>query len=262
MKKLALVLSGGAAKGYAHIGVIKELEKHNIIPDLIVGTSMGALIGGMYASGKSVEELEKMALKFNKIGNFSLLSTIFKDNMLNIKKVKKIIDGEFKDKTYEDCKIKFVSIATDVERAKEVRFSSGLLRQGVTASISIPAVFPRCKIDNHLYADGGMMNNLPEDVAKEIMPDAVVLSVDVIGEYSKQLENLKFKTLESVLNAMTLLTSNIIKNRPQYADLRLTLSMPSVSQMDFSRKTCEKSIKKGQAITKKHINEIKELLKD
>lgn len=261
MKKLALVLSGGAAKGYAHIGVIKELIKHNIVPDLIVGTSMGALIGGMYASGKTVEELEKMALKFNKIGNFSLFSTMFRDYMINTNKVKKIMDEEFKDKTYEDCKIKFVSIATDVENAKEVRFSSGLLKQGVMASISIPAMFPRCKIGNRLYADGGMMNNLPEDVAKEIMPDAVVLSVDVIGEYSKQLENLKFKTLESVLNAMTLLTSNIIKNKPQYADLRLTLSLPEVSQLDFSKKTCIQSIKKGQSIAKKHINEIKNLLK-
>lgn len=262
MKKLALVLSGGAAKGYAHIGVIKELVKHNIVPDLIVGTSMGALIGGMYASGKSIEELEQMALKFNKIGNFSLVSTLFKENMINTNKIKKIIEREFDNKTYEDCKIKFVSVATDVEKAKEVKFSSGLLKQGVMASISIPGVFPRCKIDNHLYADGGMMNNLPEDVAKEIMPDAVVLSVDVIGDYSKQLEKLKLKTLESVLNAMTLLTSNIIKNRPQYADLRLTLSMPNVSQLDFSKTTCEWSIKKGQAVTKKNINKIKELLRD
>lgn len=260
MKKLALVLSGGAAKGYAHIGVIKELEKHGIVPDLIVGTSMGALIGGMYASGKTVEELENMALKFNKIGNFSLFSTLFKDNMISIKKIKKIIEKEFNNKTYEDCKIKFVSIATDVENAKEVRFSSGMLKQGVMASISIPAVFPRCKINNHLYADGGMMNNLPEDVAKELIPDAVVLSVDVIGEYSKQLENMKLKTLESVLNAMTLLTSNIIKNRPQYADLRLTLSLPDISQLDFSKKTCKKAIKTGQEITKKNIAKIKKLL--
>lgn len=261
MKKLALVLGGGAAKGYAHIGVIKELEKHGIVPDLIVGTSMGALIGGMYASGKTAFQLEQMALKFNSLGNFSLISTLFKDNMISTSKINKLLNREFKDTRYEDCKIKFISIATDIEKGKEARFSSGLLKEGVLASISIPGAFPRCKLNGTMYADGGMMNNLPEDVAKEIMPDAVVLSVDVIGEYSKQLETCKLQTLASVLNAMTLLTSNVIKNRPQYADLRLTISMPNISQVDFNSKACERAIKKGQSMAKKHITEIEELLR-
>ena len=68
MKKFALVLGGGAAKGYAHVGILKVLEKHKIIPDLIVGTSMGALVGGMYAIGKSTEYMEKLVSKFNSIG--------------------------------------------------------------------------------------------------------------------------------------------------------------------------------------------------
>ena len=95
MKKLALVLGGGAAKGYAHIGVLKVLEKNGLKPDLIVGTSMGALVGGMYACGKSSEHIEKLVANFNSIGNFSLISTIFKGNVLNINKVKKILDKEF-----------------------------------------------------------------------------------------------------------------------------------------------------------------------
>ena len=86
MKKFALVLGGGAAKGYAHIGVIKTLEKHGIKPDLIVGTSMGALVGAMYATGKSVEYMEQLVSQFNNIGNFSLVSTLFKGNVLNISK--------------------------------------------------------------------------------------------------------------------------------------------------------------------------------
>ena len=91
MKKLALVLGGGSAKGYAHIGVIKQLEKQGLKPDLIVGTSMGALVGGMYAAGKKIEEIEQMALKFTSMGSFSLISTLFKDNILNIDKIKKIL---------------------------------------------------------------------------------------------------------------------------------------------------------------------------
>ena len=71
MRKLALVLGGGASKGFAHIGILKVLEKNGIIPDLIVGTSMGALVGGVYSVGVSIEKIEEMAKKFNKIGNFS-----------------------------------------------------------------------------------------------------------------------------------------------------------------------------------------------
>ncbi len=261
MKKLALVLGGGAAKGYAHVGVLKELEKHGIVPDLIVGTSMGALVGGMYAAGKSVAKLEELAANFNSLGGFDLISTLFKDNLLNINKVKKILDKEFAETTFEDCKIKFVSIATDVGNGKEVQFKSGLLKEGVMASISIPGVFPRCKINGRMYVDGGIVNNLAEDVARKLMPDAIVVSVDVIGEYAKQVETCKLKTLESVLNAMTIFITNNIKNKPQYADLRLTMSLPSVSQLDFTSKTSEKTIRKGELLTKKHIAKIEELLK-
>jgi len=261
MKKLALVLGGGAAKGYAHVGVIKELEKNGIKPDLIVGTSMGALVGGMYASGKTVTELEMLASKFNSLGSFSLISALFKDNILNINNVKKILDKELLGKSYEECKIKFVSIATDLATGEAAQFSSGNLRDGVMASISIPGVFPRCKINGKYYADGGIVNNLAEDVAKELMPNAVIVSVDVLGDYAKQVETCKLKTLESVINAMTIFITNNIKNKPQLADLRLTMTMPSVSQLDFTSKTSEKTIRKGQLFTKKHIAKIKELLK-
>ena len=261
MKKLALVLGGGAAKGYAHVGVIKELEKNGIMPDLIVGTSMGALVGGMYASGKTITELETLASKFNSLGSFSLISTLFKDNILNINNVKKILNKELSEKTFEECKIKFVSIATDLKTGEMEKFSSGNLKDGVMASISIPGVFPRCKVNGKYYADGGIVNNLPEDVAREILPDAVIVSVDVLGDYPNQIEHCKMKTVESLVNAITIFITNNTKNKPQVADLRLSLTMPSVSQLDFSAKSSEKTIRKGQLYAKKHIAKIKELLK-
>jgi len=141
-------------------------------------------------------------------------------------------------------------------------FSTGDLKQGIMASISIPGVFPRCRVNGKYYADGGIVNNLAEDVAKRLMPDAVIVSVDVLGEYSKQVESCKLKTLESVINAMTIFITNNIKNKPQLADLRLTMTMPSVSQLDFTAKTSEKTIRKGQLFTKKYMSKIKELLKE
>ena len=262
MKKIALVLGGGAAKGYAHIGVLKVLEKNGIVPDLIVGTSMGALVGGMYAAGKTVQELESLAAGFSSLGSFSLISTFFKDNLLNINKVKNLLNRELKNTTHQDCRIKFVSVATEIEKGEEYHFDSGFVKDSILASISIPSVFPKVKINGGVYCDGGLMNNLPEDVARKLMPDAVIISVDVIGEYSKQVEMCKLKVLETILNATTLMTSNVVKNKPQYSDIRLIMTMPNVSQLDFSSETAIKTIKKGELFTKKHINEINALLED
>ena len=260
MKKLALVLGGGAAKGYAHVGVIKVLEKNGIVPDLIVGTSMGALVGGFYASGKTVNQLEELTQKFNSLGTFSLISTLFKDNILNVDKAKRMIHAQVKELTHEDCKIPFVSIATELNTGKEKRFTKGYLKDSIIASVSIPGVFPRVKIGNNYYCDGGLLNNLPENVAREIMPDAIIISIDVIGDYASQVEKLKLKTIETFLNASTLMTTNVIKNRIQDADLRITISMPHISQMDFSKETAIKTMKKGENFARRYMPEIKKLL--
>ena len=260
MKKLALVLGGGAAKGYAHIGVIKVLEQHGLKPDLIVGTSMGALVGGMYALGKDVAYMQKLVSNFNSIGNFSLISTLFKGNVLNINKVKKIFDKEFGTIQQDDTEIKFVCVATDMRTGNPMNFESGSLKDNIMASISIPGIFPSSKINNRVYCDGGLVNNLAEDVAREIMPDAVIVSVDVIGEYSKQVEHIKLKTLENLINSITIMTQNVVKNKPVIADLRMEFSLPHVSMLNFSSELGMKTIKKGELVAKKHIKEIKELL--
>ncbi len=261
MKKLALVLSGGAAKGYAHLGVLKVLERHHIKPDLIVGTSMGALVGGLYAAGKTIPELEKLVAGFNGIGSFSLISTLFRGNLINPDKIKKLFKKEFGDTLQENTDIKFVAIATNIRTGGETRLTTGLLRENVMASISIPAMFPKVKIGNSYYIDGGLSNNLPEDVARELLPDAVVVSVDVLGEYSKQVEKLRFKTLENVINASTIMTQRIINLKPNnFADLRIVISQPRVSQMDFNKTGAEKSVRKGVIMANKNIDTIKKLL--
>lgn len=260
MKKLALVLGGGAAKGYAHIGVLRVLEKHGIKPDLIVGTSMGALVGGMYAIGKDTAYMEKLVSKFNSIGNFSLISTLFKGNILNIKKVKKILDTEFDSIKQEETPIKFVCVATDMQTGMPKNFDKGLLKDNIQASISIPGIFPSMNIDGHVYCDGGLVNNLAEDVAREYLEDSVLISVDVIGEYSKQVEHLRFKTVENLINAITIMTQNVVKNKPTFADVRMVLSLPSVSMLNFSSELAAKTIKKGEQIANRNIKKIKELL--
>ncbi len=260
MKKLALVLGGGSAKGYAHIGVLKVLEKNGLKPDLIVGTSMGALVGALFAVGKDVKYLEKLVKKFNGIGNFSLISTLFKGNVLNVKKVKKILNTEFENTLQEDTQIPFVCVATDMRQGTPKIFTEGLIKENVLASISIPGIFPSVKMGEDVYCDGGLVNNLPEDIAREYLPDAVLVSVDVIGDYSKQVETLRFKTLENLLNATTIMTQNVVKNKPILANVRMVMSLPQVSLLNFSSELGMKTIKKGETMANAHIDKIKKLL--
>lgn len=260
MKKFALVLGGGAAKGYAHIGVIKALEKQGLKPDLIVGTSMGALVGGLYAMGKEISYLEELVSKFNSIGNFSLYSTLFNGNVLNISKVRKIFSKEFGETKQEDTPIKFICVATDMLTGKPKNFEVGSLKDNIMASIAIPGVFPTVHIGSRVYADGGLVNNLPEDVAREFLPDAVVVSVDVIGEYSKQVEHHKIKTMANLINAINIMTQNTVKNKPVLADIRIEMSLPKVSMLNFSSELGLKTIKSGTRITNKYMEQIKELI--
>ena len=247
-------MSGGGARGLAHIGVIKMLEENNIPIDYISGTSMGAFVGGMYAIGKDVPYMQKLVSKFNSLGNFSLVSTIFKGNVLNINRVKKILDNEFGGMIHEETPINFVCVATDMLTGCPKNFSEGNLRDNIMASISIPGIFPSIKIGDRNYCDGGLVNNLAEDVAREILPDAILLSVDVIGDYAKQVEHLKFKTMENLLNAITIMTQNVVKNKPILADKRLVLSLPNVSMMNFSNELAKKTIHKGEMSGKKYVS--------
>lgn len=260
MKKFALVLGGGAAKGYAHIGVLKVLEKHNLTPDLIVGTSMGALVGGMFAAGYSANELEEMASKINSIGNFSLISTFFKGSVLNVNKVRKLLDKYLGEKKIEETKIPFIAIATDLGTGKEHRFKSGLMKDGIMASISIPGVFPSVKVGEKEFSDGGMVNNLPEDVARDILPDAFILSVDVIGNYADQVESIKVKTLETFINASTIMITNIMHAKVKLADLRMTISLPTIPQMEFKGEKALEAIEKGENSARRYISKIKKAL--
>ena len=260
MKKFALVLGGGSAKGFAHIGVLKVLEKQVLKPNLIVGTSMGALVGAGYVCGNDLLDLEKIALKFNSIGYVNLYTALFKDNVISIGKIKKTLDKMIGTKKIEELPIKYVAVATELNTGKEYLFTEGDLVTAVLASTSMPAVFPRVKIGQNYYCDGGLVNNLAEDVARKIMPDAVIVSVDVIGDYAKQVEKMRIKSIETILNACTLMTTNVIKNRKQDADIRIEISQPHISQMDFRKENVEKSIKKGENITRKYVQQIKDLL--
>lgn len=258
MKKLALVLGGGAAKGYCHIGVLKVLEEHGIRPDLIIGNSMGAIVGAMYACGYNAEALEKMAYSIQRkhILDFDLL-WLFKKHLLSGKKLQKLMNKLFGDIEHSQTDIPFASVATCLDDGKLYVLNKGRVSQNVNASMSVPTIFRPVYIDGKHLVDGGVLNNIPDDIARQLLPDAVVLSIDPIGDYTP--ECYKLKIVETLANMIFLMQSTITSNK-DCSDIRIRISQTDIKQIDFGAKTAKKSISAGEEHMRARINELIGLL--
>ena len=234
--KIGLVLSGGAARGLAHIGVLKALEEQGIHIDAIAGTSMGAVIGGLYASGYKIDELEKLALgidwqqalsdappredvpfrrkqddrdflvkqklSFRDDGSLGLpLGVIQGQNLALL--LESMFAHSSNTRNFDKLPIPFRAVATDITTGEKVVFSKGHLPQVIRASMSIPAVFAPVELDGRLLVDGGMTDNIPLDVAREMGVDiAIVVDIGTPLRSRKQLA-----TVVDVLNqSITLMT--------------------------------------------------------
>lgn len=234
--KVGLVLSGGAARGLAHIGVLKALEEQGIRIDAIAGTSMGAVVGGLYASGYKIDELEKLALSidwqaalsdappredvpfrrkqddrdflvkqklsFRDDGSLGLpLGVIQGQNLALL--LESLLAHTSDTRDFDKLPIPFRAVTTDIANGEKVVFRKGHLPQVIRASMSIPAVFAPVELDGRLLVDGGMTDNIPLDVAREMGVDiAIVVDIGTPLRNRKQLT-----TVVDVLNqSITLMT--------------------------------------------------------
>ncbi|MDO9340667.1 MAG: patatin-like phospholipase family protein [Bacteroidales bacterium] len=157
--KIGLVLSGGGARGFAHLGLIQALNDAGIYPDVISGTSAGALAGVLYADGHTPKEIRKI-MNFGSRLDF-LRPALPREGLLQIGGVIKILKNCLRAKTFEELKIPLYVTATDLNNGKAVYFSTGDLLDPVIASASIPVLFRPVMINNICYVDGGVLDNLP-----------------------------------------------------------------------------------------------------
>lgn len=216
--KIGLVLSGGGARGFAHIGVLKVLEENHIPIDYISGASMGALVGSMYATGRTPEEMEQLvqSLDWNKLLNgstsYDKLSYRRKEDRRNIPgsvtlsgkgadlnlpnslnpgheiglAIDNLFFGYSKINNFDDLPIPFRTVGTDMLNAETVVLKSGSLQQSLRATMSVPAVFAPVEINGKILADGGILNNIPTNLVKDMGAD-IVLVVNIetqIGDRS------------------------------------------------------------------------------
>ena len=154
-----MVLSGGGARGFAHIGVLKALNEEGIFPDVLAGTSAGAIVGVFYADGFLPDEI--MSIMQSRHWLDYMRPSVSKTGLLNISGLQKILKENLRAKTYDELKIKFFATATDYNNGKAVYFSKGDLVKTVIASASIPVLFKPVTIDGTTYFDGGVLDNLP-----------------------------------------------------------------------------------------------------
>lgn len=177
-KDITLVLSGGGARGIAHIGVIEELVKLNVNIASISGTSMGALIGGIYAVGK-LEEFKQWMLKVNRTKIFKLIDFSFStQGLVKGERIFNEIKEFITDVNIEDLPIKYTATAFDIANGREVVFDKGSLYNAIRASISIPTIFTPLTLGDSVFIDGGVVNNIPINTAKRVEND-IVIAVNV-----------------------------------------------------------------------------------
>ncbi|WP_080946135.1 patatin-like phospholipase family protein [Moraxella bovoculi] len=183
---VALVLGGGGTRGYAHIGAIKALEEHGIRPDLIVGTSAGAMVGALSASGKSAKELERIAMALDEADLLDI--ALSKQGLIEGKALRDFINTQVNNKPIESLPTRFAAIATDAHANTTVSFRQGDTGLAVQASSSIPKLFiaPRVpEIGGKKYIDGGQSAVLPSAAAKS-MGAQFVIAVDVMSASNTQ----------------------------------------------------------------------------
>ncbi len=233
--KVALVLSGGGAKGVAHIPVLQTLDSLGIVPDIVIGTSMGSIVGGLYAmgySGDSIAAIAKSASWDELLGGSISLSDVSMEEKsefnrylvsLNIDKGKPKVNASilkdqnlreflsiltfpvYKIRDFDQLSIPFRAVATDIVNGKEIQIKEGSLATAMRASMSIPTIFKPVPYNNTLLVDGGVMNNFPTDIAEEMGYD-IIIGSDVGGGMATKEE---LDNMATILFQTGMLTSNL-----------------------------------------------------
>jgi len=184
-RRLALVLGSGSARGWAHIGVIRGLEEAGIRPDIVCGTSIGALVGAAYAVGE-LDRFERWVLGLSLRDVVSLMDFHLNGGMLKGERLMSFFQKHFMDCPIEDLQRPFAAVATDLHTGQEVWLRRGSTTEAVRASIALPGLFSPVWLNERLLVDGGLVNPVPVSLARAMEADVVVavdLNNDILGRH-------------------------------------------------------------------------------
>lgn len=284
-KKVALVLSGGGAKGVAHIGVLKVLERAGLQVDIITGTSMGSLVGGMYACGNSAERLDSLvraqdwttvfsdkddlryqSLKEREDQNKYVFSTSLRFNKKssrlgggfiigkNISRLLYTFTSPYNDSIdFNTLPIPFACVATNAVDNTEYVFHSGVLSEAMRASMSIPGAFSPVRKDDYVFVDGGLRNNYPADVAKEMGADYIIgVTVNDKMKSAKELTS----TSDIVMQLIGYACVNKYSDNLAITDIPIRVNTEGYTSASFSASAIDTLIRRGEEAAMAHWDEI------
>jgi NTE family protein len=280
-----LKLDSNFFRGLAHIGVLRVLERENIPIDLITGTSMGAIIGGVYALKKDISAIEKIAEKYSKISEFNIDLSFSekerKDKPFFLKKmsdflkrgyilnlelrkkyindgegVKKIIKDLVDDRAFTDTKIPFAAVAADLVKGEKVILDQGKLFDALLASASIPGMFPPVILDKKILVDGGIIDVVPIEVAQSLGANFVI-AVSVSQTIKKRVEF--NNAVEIFFRSDSITSAELRKLQLSFADVVITPKVGRFHWSDFSKP--EQCIREGEVAAQNAILELKKKLK-
>ena len=250
--KIALVLGAGASKGFAHIGVLKILETNKIPVHMIVGTSVGSVIGSFYAYGLNAFELQKLSFSIEQkdIVDF----TIPDNGFIKGEKLEEFVNKTLKNTPMEKLKIPFYAVATEIQNGQETVFGRGNTGQAVRASCSIPGVFRPVKIGDKVYVDGGVISPVAVDAAKRLGAD-VVIGVDISAGAERTPPG---NTIETLLQSIDIMYSKLAAIQLAQADVVIRPKVGYIGSSDFSKK--HEAVMEGEKATIEVMPRILEII--
>jgi len=250
--KIALALGGGAARGFAHVGVIKYLEAQGIVPDIIVGTSAGSVVGALYAAGYNGFELQQLSMEMDEsqVSDWSLPNR----GVIKGEALQNFINNAVKQRTLEKLKKIFAVIATDLQSGEMIVFRTGNTGMAVRASSAVPGIFQPVSINGHDYVDGGLVAPVPVRVARSLGADFVI-AVDI----SDKPQNNKIESSTDVmLQTFNIMGQTISRNELRDADVVIRPVTPGISSTDFKGRHF--AVMQGEKAVAAILPELKEKL--
>lgn len=256
-KKVGLALGSGVARGLAHIGVLDVLDRENIPVDVIAGTSIGALVGALYAEGKTVAEMIEIAAEAGskRLNLFTDLS-IPRTGLVKGRKIEQALKSFYGDAKIEDMKIPFACVATDIDSGEEVVIREGSLWKSIRATISLPVILAVAELNGKYLVDGFLVNPVPVNRVREMGAD-IVIAVNVIPD-----RNVKDATepniFDVIMQTLHIVGYYALRSSAGGADVLIEPDMQHIALTDFHK--VEECVQLGREAAEKALPDIRKLL--
>jgi NTE family protein len=254
--RVAVVLGGGAARGFAHVGVLRALEDARVPIELLVGTSVGSLVAAIYADGRSGPELEAMTkdLRREDFFDFSIAPALFGNGLAKGERLLGFVRERVRARRIEELRIPYAAIATDLDTGEVVVLDRGEVAVAVRASASIPGVFEPVRDGGRVLVDGGVVANLPVRAARSLGAD-VVIAVDVTAVAGRARTS---NFVEVILRAVNLVADEGVARAAREADVLVRPEVGALGLMDFDAR--DEAVRAGYAAGAAAIPEIRRIL--